>query len=186
LGEFAPSTDGGKRWEKYFSHHLRPWKENHEGYALLIGQKPRDVSLDGKDIRVWLQETTNVLNTLDQKVVYRPHPLVRRHFESKGQSIPTPKGAILSNKTLENDLTGAAYSVIYSSNTAVESVLSGTPAFINFHGSIAYPMGSENLAKPFFYPDRTRWCHDLAWKQFTLKELSSGFAWDHIRTVVGL
>jgi hypothetical protein len=58
------------------------------------------------------------------------------------------------------------------------------PSVIMDEGSVAYPLGSHDLNNPFYYPDRTQWCHDMAWRQWTLDEFANGFAWEHVRTCI--
>lgn len=174
-GQFAPAGDGGERWERYFSHLLKPWKTDEQGYALVIGQVPGDAALHGADIVAWAQETTDELVSQGHRVVYRPHP-----------SLPTPcpAGAELSTGSLEGDLAGASRAVIYNSTTAVESILAGVPTVISDMGSVAYPMASHSITAPLVRPDRTGWCHDLAWRQWTLEELADGSAWNHVRPIL--
>ncbi len=174
-GHFAPASDNGARWEKHFSHHLKPWREGDDGYALVIGQVPGDAALHGQNVAAWAKSTTAELIRLGHRVVYRPHP--------KGPT-PCPPGAELSSRSLEEDFAGAARVVVYNSTTAVESVLAGIPTVVMDIGSVAYPMASHALDAPLVRPDRTRWCHDMAWRQWTLEELANGTAWNHVKQLL--
>jgi hypothetical protein len=174
-GQFPPSQDDGERWDKHFAHHLKPWRDGDEGYGLLIGQVPGDAALHGLDMVDWAQRMTNELVRLGHKVVYRPHP--------KGLT-PCPEGAEQSTKSLEDDLAGSSRVVVYNSTTAVEAVLAGVPTVIMDVGSVAYPMASHDLSAPLVRPDRTEWCHDIAWRQWTLDELENGTAWNYIKPLV--
>ena len=171
-GKFAPAPDGGARWQKYFSHMLRPWREPGGEYSLLIGQVPRDSALNGVDIVSWAQERTDEMVSAGHRVLYRPHPL---------GPTPCPRGAELSVGTLEQAFSGASQVVTYCSTTAVESVMAGIPAVIFDEGSVAYPMASHSIHEPLVRPDRTKWCHDLAWRQWRLDELADGSAWQHVQ-----
>lgn len=175
-GKFAPRGDNGERWERFFSHHLRPWRTEPGMYALLIGQVPNDSALLGTDIVAWAQEQTDRLRTLGHRVIYRPHP---------SATTPCPEGAILSTNTLAEDLKGADRVVTFNSTTAVEAVLAGIPTVTLDEGSIAYPMTSHDVADPLVRPDRTGWCHDLAWRQWSLEEFASGEAWAHVSSLIG-
>lgn len=174
-GEFVPSGDNGARWEKHFAHHLKPWRDADDGYALLIGQVPGDAALHGLDMVEWAQKTTTELVRLGHRVVYRPHP--------KGPT-PCPRGAEPSTKSLDEDFAGASRVVVYNSTTAVELVLAGIPTVTMDIGSVAYPMAGHDLGAPLIRPDRTKWCHDMAWRQWTLEELEDGAAWNHIKPLV--
>jgi hypothetical protein len=176
-GQFAPSQDNGERWERHFAHHLKPWRESDEGYALLIGQVPGDAALHGLDIVAWAQRTTSELVRLGHRVVYRSHP---------NRMTPCPDGAERSGKSLEQDLAGASRVVVYNSTTAVESVLAGVPTVTMDIGSVAYPMASHDLDAPLVRPDRTKWCHDMSWYQWTLEELEDGTAWEYLKPLVAV
>jgi hypothetical protein len=184
LGKFAPAEDKGERWEKYFSYHLQPWREDQKGYALLIGQVPSDASLHGLDIYQWLQQMADAVRERGWEPLYRPHPDVVKKYNNDLSKMPVPSGCKVSSGTLEEDLNGAAFCVIYASTTAVESVLAGVPAVITSPSSIAYDMGSHDLDKPFYYPDRTQWCYDMAWRQWTVDEFQDGSAWSHVRKAI--
>lgn len=170
-GTFAPAADSGERWERLFSHHLRPWR-NGDGYALLIGQVPGDAALHGADIVTWANEQTVKLLERGYRVKYRPHP---------EKPTPCPSGAIPSTGTLAEDMSCAGIVVTFSSTTAVEAVLAGIPTVVYDEGSVAYPMCSHDVAAPLVMPDRTKWCHDLAWRQWSMEELRNGTAWVHVR-----
>jgi hypothetical protein len=172
-GRFAPASDNGERWERLFAHHLRPWREGGD-YALLVGQVPGDTALNGSDIVAWTREKAAQLLDLGHKVVYRPHP---------EKPTPCPAGATLSKGALAEDLSGAERVVTFSSTTAVEAVLAGIPTVVFDEGSVAFPMSSHDIAAPLVRPDRTRWCHDLAWRQWSMEELSNGIAWAHVKQV---
>ncbi|NKB84498.1 hypothetical protein HED51_20535 [Ochrobactrum grignonense] len=169
-GYFPPSADNGERWQRHFSHHLRPWKDR-KGYALLIGQVPGDASLNGVDIKNWAQSRTDMLRRAGHTVVYRPHPLAET---------VAPEGAVCSRQDLKSDLSGAEFVITYSSTTAVEAVLEGIPVCVEDAGSVAYPMASHHIGEPLRRPDRTQWCHNLAWRQWSINELRNGTAWRHL------
>jgi hypothetical protein len=170
-GKFAPAGDKGERFERHFSHHLKPWIDGGE-YALVIGQVPRDSALHGADIVAWARQKTEELLRAGQRVVYRPHPLT---------FTPCPEGAELSTGSLKEDFAKASCVVTFNSTTAVEAVLAGIPTVISDIGSVAYPMASHEIGEPLRRPDRTAWCHDLAWRQWKLEELEDGTAWEHVR-----
>jgi hypothetical protein len=173
-GRFAPAPDNGERWERLFAHHLRPWRKGGD-YALLVGQVPGDTALNGADIVAWAQDQAARLIALGHKVVYRPHP---------EKPTPCPDGAMLSTGTLAEDLARAERVVAFSSTTAVEAVLAGIPTVVHDEGSVAWPMGSHDVAAPLARPDRTKWCHDLAWRQWSTEELKNGTAWAHVRRAI--
>ena len=71
--------------------------------------------------------------------------------------------------------------VTYTSNVAVEAVLAGVPVFVDAK-SAAAPVGltldqiEERIETPYLADNREAWAASLAYGQFTVDEISSGFA----------
>lgn len=172
-GVFPGAADDGARFEQLYGHLLKPWKREDNGLVLLAGQVPGDAALAGLDLTAWAQSVTDQLVDMGLSVVYRPHPQKRTRC---------PKGAVLSYETLQQDLERAGRVVVYNSTLAVEAALAGVPVVALDAGSVAWPMASHALDAPLVRPDRTQWCHDLAWRQWSLNELRNGSAWRHALT----
>jgi len=62
----------------------------------------------------------------------------------------------------------------YNSNTGVEAAMAGRPVIAMDEGSMAYEIAGHQVTD-IITPDRTAWAHALAWKQFTIDEIQSGF-----------
>ena len=181
-GQFVVPDDGGERWNTLFAHHLKPWQEHQDGYILLMGQTPGDRAIYGLKMNGWLDKIAIALAAHDKEIVFRPHPRKRKQYARKENPKPLPSNTRLSShKNLHKDLAGAAFAVTYSSTAAVEAVLAGVPCVTIHEGSIARPVTSQDIMDPYHYPDRTQWCHETAWKQWSRKELKNGDAWDVVR-----
>lgn len=75
-----------------------------------------------------------------------------------------------------------AYAVVtFQSNIAVDAVLAGVPVFVDPINAAA-PVGETDFAKieTPVRPDREPWAWSLAWGQFTIGEMESGFCWRHV------
>lgn len=154
--------DGGERFNANFSGLLKP--ENHAGsYALIIGQVPGDMSLQGRDLGRWYASQAKSL-AVDMLVMFRPHPLASR----RGPVKPVP-GAVMLRGDLAPALAGASVVATYNSNTGVDALLAGKNVTVADCGSMAWGV-----------TDRETWAHRLAWRQWTLEEIASGFALDHL------
>lgn len=83
-------------------------------------------------------------------------------------------------ETLAEALAGAYAVVTFQSNIAVDAILAGVPVFVDPINAAA-PVGQTDFAKieTPVYPEREPWAHSLAYGQFTLLEMSSGYAWKH-------
>lgn len=181
-GNFVMPAEKGKRWETYFPDHIHPWKQTQEGYILLMGQTPKDAALYGLNMNKWLDKVARNLSFHKKDILFRPHPDVKKSADRKKRPVILPTGTRLSiHNDLLIDLKGAAFSVTYSSTAAVESVLAGIPCITFHEGSIARPVTSQDITKPYFYPDRTKWCNETIWKQWTHEEIRRGDAWDVVK-----
>lgn len=161
------------RFNEHFSHLMQPWARQ-EGYALIVGQVPGDMSLRpiGGTLDGWYRWTAAELMKRGHDVRFRPHPeAVRRGI---GGGIP---GVETIGGDLQTALAGASHVVSYNSNTAVEAVLSGVPAVSMDIGSMAYGVTGHEPGE-IVTPDRIEWAARLAWKQFSADEMASGFCWD--------
>lgn len=81
---------------------------------------------------------------------------------------------------LADDLRGAWAVVVYSSASAIESLMAGVPVFVLAPFAAAYRMGSPDLTQiesPVYPNDREPFLWALADNQWTLSEIESGLAW---------
>lgn len=173
--DFRGATADGSRFDKLFGHLMQPWARR-DGYALLIGQVPGDMSLAviGGSLEEWYSSTASELIDLGHEVRYRPHPLAGKHGPIKGV-----EGAKIIDGTLEQALAGASVVVTFNSNTGVESVLAGVPTIAMDGGSMAWPVTSHEFGETIT-PDRSQWAAEIAWKQWSMAELESGYCWEVI------
>jgi len=169
--EFRGTSACSGRFLSNFGHLLKYWRPR-DGYALLVGQVPGDMSLAAVGGRLdrWYAQTAAELTGLGYDVRFRAHPeaVKRRYRDTVGLKV--------IGGTLAEAIEGAALVVTYNSNTGVESVLSGTPTMAADFGSMAWDVTSH-LPGDVLMPAREDWAARLAWKQWTLEEIASGECW---------
>lgn len=152
--------DGGERFDRHHAGLLQP--ENHAGdYALVIGQVPGDQSLQGRDLTGWYAEQAAKY----PGARFRPHPLAHK----RGRVADVPNAPVIGG-TLQEAMQGASVVVTYNSNAGVDALLAGKRIHVEDCGSMAWQVG-----------DREQWAHRLAWRQWTMDEIQSGVAWEHVR-----
>ncbi len=163
------------RFAEHFGHLMKPWKSGGD-YVLLIGQVQGDASLGGMDLRRWYEQTArDARQAYGLPVRFRPHPVsIKRGHHLKVLAAKTLDG------TLEQALAGAAVVITFNSNTAVESVLAGVPTVTLDMGSMAREVTGHRVGD-WCIPDRSAWAARLAWCQFSMDEIRSGFAWQCVR-----
>lgn len=173
-GEFRGPLEDPSRWKTHFDGLMRPWRERRDGYALIMGQVPGDMSLDGlRPRRVW-QSTAEELQRKGYDVRFRPHPLAG---DVRLNGVPNING------DLQAALDGAAMVVGINSNATVDSVLAGVPTVTLDDRAMAWPVtGHEPEFPPA--PDRTEWAYGMAWTQWQMEELASGACWDAVGSVL--
>lgn len=164
-GRYPTANDGGARWRALFGQLLQPWRTG-DGYALLIGQVEGDAALGSLDLRAWIHDQIDGLTALGWEVRFRPHPLAQR-----------------SRTSLAEDLAGAALCVTYNSTAGVEAVLAGVPTVTLDEGAMAWEVSGHALDE-LVRPDRERWAHNLAWTSWTVEEIASGLAWEHLAPIM--
>jgi len=171
---FVKVEDGGERWDRHFAHLMQPWQE-HDGYALLMGQVPTDTAVREIAFPVWLRETARALRNRGERVCYRPHPLAPSLRCDYAEPLKAP---------LQNALSGAGRVVTFNSNSGVDAILAGVPTVAIDAGSMAYPVATHSIKDAPSRPDRRAWAHAIAWAQWQPQELESGEAWSRLRNLI--
>lgn len=173
--DFVNEDMPSDRWEK-LGVGLSQWREDGE-HIILCGQVPSDASVQNVDIIRWCSAMArDIMLITNMKILFRPHPLAV-------QQTPLLLGTKLSRNKLSYDLKNAWATVTYNSNSAVESIIAGVPAFAFDEGSMALPLACTSiseLGRPAL-PGRQQWANNLAYTQWTLEEMSTGEPWLHIR-----
>jgi len=164
---FRGPFEDGSRWDKHFSHLMQPWSDRPDGYALLLQQVPGDMSLRGVDIETFYKRVKGVF----------PGVKVRAHPNRRPCHGAAYDGMLTS---LQDDLAGARLAITWNSNSGVDAVLAGVPTIAMDKGSMAWDVAGHALETPG-RPDRTRWAHAMAWKQWAYIELESGYCWETVR-----
>ena len=153
---------------------LKPWKEGE--YIVLCGQVPWDASVEGSDHLLWLDGAAERIRSYSKRPIkFRPHPLAKSAYRPV-------KGTELSVVPLAEDLKTAHCVVTYNSNSAVEALIYGVPVFAHDQGSMCWKVANKSLLSVDVpnKPDRSQWLSDLAYCQWTLKEMKEGKAWKHL------
>ncbi len=167
-GEFPIFRGDDERFANNFE--MKRWQGDGD-YILVMGQVPGDESLQGRDLQSWYEYAVKTAKSVYKKPVkFRPHPEAIR----KGHK---QKIAGFENCTLplQDSLEFAHLAITYNSNSAVDAVVHGVPVVACDKGTMAWDVAGKNLGERVT-PCRQRWASALAWKQWTMDEIASGFA----------
>lgn len=179
---------------------IKPWRTQGE-YVLLCLQKPGDSSLARltakyKTYDLFISEVLNQIRAnTDRKIRIRMHPLRqdRQLLAIESAQLSVKDVELSPNSGNGNGFNGGdglqrdfdnAYAVVgFNSNALTESVCEGIPTFSLCPGSMAMPMGTNDLGRleSPLTPDRTQWLYDLAYCQWREDEVASGKMWAHLQ-----
>ncbi len=167
--------------ERILAHHpraVRRWGAVGRS-ALIIGQVSGDEAVRGVDMQGWYSMATAKCYELGFELVkFRPHPVATQYGQKDDVN-----GVFYDYAPLSASLADAAIVVTFSSNTGVEAMLAGKPVIACDAGSMAWPIAMQNFdsVKTLEPSGRRHWAAHLAWSQFSLNEIRSGFAWDVVK-----
>jgi hypothetical protein len=154
---------GGPERAAMFADELKPWR-NHDGHALVFAQRgigsPPVAQPPG-----WHQRAADQLQRMGRTAVIRGHP--GRHQE---------------NQSLYQQLDGAAFAVTWGSGAAIKALLYGVPVYHGLPQWIGAPAArpfGKSLAEPL-RGDRSEFLTRLAWAQWSVEEIGSGYAFRHL------
>lgn len=166
------------RWIKHGIGLMKPWNLGSE-YILILGQVPTDFAVAlHTDFSKWLQDAVEGLRGITQlPIVFRPHPLGPRDLKAGGAKILDPQG------DLRIQLRKAACVVTFNSNSGVDAVLEGIPTITMDEGAMSWEVTAHTLEDVLDppMPNRSQWAYDLAYCQWTRKEIEEGSAWTHLK-----
>lgn len=154
---------GPERWSAW-DIPLPAWRTSGD-HILIMPQ--RGIGPEGTRSPVgWVQRIAVQLKSLTQRPIrVRKHPGARRF------DVP-----------LEPDLQNCHCVIIWGSGGGVKALVAGVPVFYQLPGWIGHPAAKKlasqaNLDDPYL-GDRTAFLRRLAWAQWRLSEIASGYAFD--------
>eukprot|EP00899_Mesostigma_viride_P008989 jgi/Mesvir1/18091/Mv09392-RA.1 len=175
------------RWNQVFAPLLQvaPWKEDRQNLTgaivLVMGQYAGDTNMapvyyNFGGPEAWYETVVEALFKLDLglEVRFRPSP---RAGEKRTHG---PGGSILSRPgtPLADDLAAAYCVIVLNSASSVDAILSGTPVIAMDEGNMAWDVSSHDINDirdhKLARPDRTQWLYDMAYSQWTAREVGAG------------
>ena len=171
------------RWESH-GMRLEPWSNDGEE-ILVCAQVPWDANVNDVDHLDWLEETMHLIRDRSNRpIAFRAHPKIRNRHGATGygrvlNALPANTRICDSRQPVHADLQRAFACVCWNSNTAMDAVIAGVPAFTFHKNAIAYEVTCHDLDQISDPPriDREQWAWNLAYKQWTMDEVASGKFW---------
>lgn len=112
-----------------------------------------------------------------RSITYRPKPSWTAAKPLEGTEYSNPR-----TESLERVLARSFAVVTHHSNVAVEGLVAGLPVFAQ--KGVALPMGYsllELIGEPHYPNDREQWANDVAYCQWSEKEMKNGTCWSHLK-----
>ena len=178
------------------------WKNDPNGHIVLMLQLPGDASLRGIDMWQWGRWAYEKIRSVtNKKIIIRSHPghhpkemdAVYKFISDISLNADPNVEFVIGSKErpLINDLKGAYCTVSYSSGSSIDSVVNGIPTIACDPGNFAYGISSnyidhiadDNLRKASD-ADITQWLNDLSYSQWSVVEMASGRAWQHLKPML--
>jgi len=166
------------RYEQNFKQDLLPWRTNGQHILVCPPTGAIEWFFDTQD---WLDATVKTLKQhTDREIIVRDKPFDPQVSTQGGVTQLVGFNKKNQDRPLEQDLEKAHCVVTFNSGVGIKSVCQGIPVICGKECA-AYPVSNqiediENL-KTF---DREPWLHHLAYSQFTLDEMKSGYALEQI------
>lgn len=153
------------RWHK-LKLQLQPWKNGSD--ILICPQSDVFFKLQGNSQKQWIEETVRKIRQVSDRKI-------RFQYKSSIRS---------AEQAFKRSLSGVWAVVVHSSMAGVQAAVNGVPCFATDPDSTAAQFGSTDLSlieKPVKPDNRERMAAVLAANQWTIPEINSGLAWEHIK-----
>ncbi len=183
---FCNNNSQQDRW-KHLDINIKPWRKDGK-HILVCGQAPLDASIQDINFKEWCYETIEQIYTLTQRtIIYRPHPITYAQPNQKQLKNKFPYLNIVSNPydiKLKENLKNCWCVVTINSNSGVEAIIQGIPVISQDIGSMVYNITDHelNCIEDPKIVDRTQWCNDIAYTQWTIEEMRKGLPWQHLKS----
>lgn len=175
LGSLKSNT---KRWDK-LHRNIQPWRRFGD-HILIAGssEKYHHYSELAEPTRYVKSVVKQLAALTPRRQIYRPKP-------SWKDAVPVKGADFMPYGDIEPLLRGAHAMVTNGSNACFEAVLAGIPVVV-LGDAVARPISSmtlEEIENPRLASDaeRLQWFSDLANCQWTMSEMRSGEAWQHVK-----
>lgn len=154
----------------------RPWSKDGRHIVLAGMGAKASISL-GFQPEEWERGMlAEIREHTDRPIVYRPKPSWREAAPIEGTIFSS------AEEPLTTALANAHALVTHHSNAAVDSIVAGVPAFCWY--GVAVPMSGQNISTiedPLRPEGREQWLADIAWCQWSIREMGRGLPWRHLK-----
>ncbi len=186
MADYCNKNSPGDRWKKHYGDSfLKPYQKNENGFVILMGQRIYHTSMSERIFDYSLKKFNLNMYDIFADITkfciknsiffkFRPHPNSQDYY---GKPI---KDKILP---LDEDLKNIKCAVVINSSVSANLMLKGIPTITLHKEAVTYSITKhkiKDILNPG-YPDRKQLCYDLAYGQWSAKEMENGDCWEHIK-----
>lgn len=184
--DLAPQKrDSGERW-KSFNREIKEWKkETHKDHYILVCTQSKVFNGKGLGFGNFAQPEywdENILNHI--KSVYPSTPIKFRQNPKSKQNLFNEHRLLKHNIKLSTDtknwpllvdLYEAKLTVVYTSNSATESLLFGVPVAAAGPNLYTKSLCSNSITNILYPTNRQEVFERMAWSQYNIQEIETGY-----------
>jgi len=157
---------------------LKPWTNSGDNVIVCTQRTDSEQWSGQSELNQWIIDTVSAIKQFsDRKVIVRPHPRFIPKKLPSTINIQLPRSILGTYDSFDfaNGILDAWAVVNHNSGPGTQAILNGVPAFVGTT-SLASPVANFDLAdieKPL-RPERQQWLNDLAYTEWTIKEIQQG------------
>ena len=174
----AWQTEPSDRWDS-LGVKLEPWKKK-GSHILLAGSSAKYHNFYNlPDPTEWAQGVVDQIREYsDLPIIYRPKP-------SWKEAVPIAGTSFTENRAITQDLENAHCMITHGSNACFEALTMGIPCIVLGDG-VGRLISRDTVAgvNDLIRPEREQFFANLAYYQWTEKEMMAGHAWAFMRELI--
>ena len=187
LDRFISTVVREKGYDPVTNVYDHKWRNNQEGYILIVGGLEGDPTHSYKSVREYISESYRAIReTSNRAIAFKPHPF----SSEKNEDICAEYGiAIMDNKRPLSAIQGECYCAVIDNSTSVFELINlGIPCVCSL-ASFAAPLGNTNLLNvdKLYYASSEevlKWYQDMAYTEFSDLELYRADMCKYIRELI--
>lgn len=186
LADFKNKNSKPDRFNK-LNLEIKPWrKKTDNGHILITCQNLNDASLFGINFSLWLSNTIKhlILRT-KRKIIVRDHPENKTSLKKLLNNFfiaHTDQVEYQTSGDIKSALKNAHCTISYTSGSSIDSILEGVPVIPGSEYNFVWDISSHSLddVENPRCDKREQLLYDLAYAQWSVKEIENGTAWEHL------
>ena len=183
LAAFGVFEKTGISRSKLLGLELKPWTKRGTHIKICTQHSKSETWPIQITVEEWVQQAVKQIQAVsDRPIILRPHP---RHPIKTSLRTELPIYTEKDDTDFASSLTDCWAVVNFNSNPGIQSIMNGTPAFVD-QSSLASAVGNLDLSliENPQRPDRTEWFEWLCHCEWLETEIEAGKPWSRVRQLL--